>query len=746
MVRFILSSARVSCGRSLRMFSAGRTGGSGVGRPQSFAAMVTAIVVSTGVAACSAAKPSARLTDPAEFSPAPGKASCGLVARPDDGPIRSAYAPGEVTCLCRSAIETARARFDAISRVPAQRRNFENTTLEYELTNSDFSDSTNALYFMTEVSPDQATHDEALKCVDELQAFGIEIGARRDLYEAVKAGAPIRTGDADGAFAERLRLYQELVRGFERGGLKLPDAELAQLTALQRTLADLQTEYASNLTQDHPVIVLGADDVEGLSQAFLDRVRAADGTFAIEVNEPNYTEIAQKAKKGEVRRRFLVAFNNLGGERNVELLNQAVATRAKIARLLGYATYADYAAEPNMAKDAAKIDAFLENLRAKLQPRVSEENRDLLAYKRRLDPAATELFPWDVAYLTYQIKKNDLRVDDDLVREYFPAETVIAGLFEVYSTILGVRFEEVKGITAWAPDVKLYAIREADAAADSEPIGFFYADLAPRRLKYTHAAAFSLIQGRMLPDGAYNKPVSSIVANLTPPGAGRPSLLSHGEVETLFHEFGHIMHQTLTRAPYASLSGSGVARDFVEAPSQMLENWVWRPEILRKISGHWQDSSRKLPAELLEQLLRARDFGRGTFYAKQSLYARWDMAMHSVREDEAVDAQGLYDRMYEETVGLKPPQGAHLAGNFGHMMGGYAAGYYGYLWSDVYASDMFTQFERGGVLDPGVGARYRKLILERGNMADGGDLLRGFLGREPSDEAFLRKLGLAQSP
>jgi thimet oligopeptidase len=293
----------------------------------------------------------------------------------------------------------------------------------------------------------------------------------------------------------------------------------------------------------------------------------------------------------------------------------------------------------------------------------------------------------------------------------------------------------VKDAQVWSPDVKLYQINDNK---DNRLIGYFYTDFVPRPYKYGHAAAFPQISGRVLPNGSYSLPVAAIVANLAAPANGKPSLLSHDDVETVFHEFGHIMHMTLTRAPYASLSGSNVAQDFVEAPSQMLENWVWDADVLNRLSGHYLDHSQKLPADLLQKMIAARDFDQGYYYTRQLMLALTDMDYHTA--DGAVDTAAVYNRNYQEMIGVKPVEGGHFAGTFGHLMGGYDAGYYGYLWSLVYATDMFTRFQDGGLLSPQVGGDYRRVILEKGNSKDAIDLLGEFLGRAPNSEAFYKKL------
>ena len=390
-----------------------------------------------------------------------------------------------------------------------------------------------------------------------------------------------------------------------------------------------------------------------------------------------------------------------------------------------------------MANDSKTVLNFLNGLKTKLAARTQADFTKILKFKQESEPRSTKLNPWDISFYSYQLQKRDYNLDNEKIREYFPADTVISGLFQVYSKILGVRYVEITDAKNWAADVKLYAIHDSKT---DQLISYFYTDFFPRAGKYDHAAAFPLISARELPDGKYSLPVSSIVANLAPPMNGKPSLLSHDDVNTIFHEFGHIMHQTLSRAPYASLSGSSVAQDFVEAPSQVLENWVWNEDVLNTISGHYLNSSEKLPKELLTQMIAARKFNQAYGYTKQLLYALFDMTLHT--QNEVLDINKTYLNLYKDIVGQKPLSGSQFPASFGHLMGGYDAGYYGYLWSEVYAQDMFTKFPENDLTNSVVGASYRKNILEPGNMKNASELLRNFLGREPNSDAFFKKLGL----
>jgi thimet oligopeptidase len=342
-----------------------------------------------------------------------------------------------------------------------------------------------------------------------------------------------------------------------------------------------------------------------------------------------------------------------------------------------------------------------------------------------------------VRYIEYQIKKNKYSLDEEKIKEYFPSDKTVEKMFEIYSTLLGVKFERVKEAKVWSPDVQFYRVIDKQTHL---PVAYFYTDFIPREGKFSHAAAFPLRTGKLIREGTYLKPIAAIVANFTPPSDGKPSLLTHDEVETLFHEFGHIMHHTLSKAPYSSLSGFSVARDFIEAPSQMLEEWVWSPKILNQISGHYKNPAKKLPAHLIQKMIAARKFGQSHFYTRQLWLGNIDMAYHS-NPDKNIDTTAVQLKMYKDIIGLDGAADTHFEARFGHLMG-YDAGYYGYLWSEVYAKDMFTLFEKEGLLSSKAGSKYRKVILEQGNMKDALDLVKEFLGRNPSPKPFYRFLGI----
>lgn len=639
----------------------------------------------------------------------------------NSGPIRSDYRPGELTELCKQSIQQTN---EGLKSVQSSSR----ALLEFETLLAEFSDSVSPLTFMGYVSMDSKTREEGSVCEQIVSQYQVEIFSRRDLYEAIKKFTPSNPDET------RLRI--KTLENFENNGLNLPDDQLTQVKQLRQQLAALETQFSANLNNESSTVSFDQSELEGVSEALLSRAkRSADGKFVFTTKVTDYTQLMQTAVRSETRKKMALAYLNRAADKNVNLLEQAISLRQKIAHLMGYKNWAEYRTHGRMAQNSATVLKFLESLKAKLAQKNRADLAALLKLKKEYEPHATQLNAWDTTFLDYQLKKRNYDLDDEKVRQYFPAETVISGLFQVYSQLLGVQFKEIEGAKTWSPDVKLYQIQDAK---NGEVIGHFYADFFPRAGKYEHAAAFPLISARTLAIGNYSQPISAIVANFNPPSNGKPSLLNHDEVETIFHEFGHIMHQTLTRAPYASLSGSAVAQDFVEAPSQMLENWVWSPEALGLLSGHYLRPAEKLPAGLLKKLLDSRDFNQGMFYTRQLLYALLDMTYHTT--EGSVDTTQILQKLTREIVGIEPIPGGHFQAGFGHLMGGYDAGYYGYLWSKVYAEDLFTRFESGGILNPEVGAEYRRIILGKGNMQDGQDLLREFLGRESTPDAFFRKL------
>jgi thimet oligopeptidase len=420
---------------------------------------------------------------------------------------------------------------------------------------------------------------------------------------------------------------------------------------------------------------------------------------------------------------------------NTRLLEEAILLRQQVAQELGFATWADYRIDGRMAGKTEHVLTFLAALKEPLKEKTRAEMAALLAVKKKIDPSATAVDPWDILYLKEKLRGEHYALDDEAIREYFPFDPVMEGIFGQYSGLLGIRFSEVKDAKVWAPGVKLYRIENATAG---NTIAYLYLDLFPREGKFGHMMMYPLTAGRSGPNGSYSIPVSAIIGNVRAPEGNKPSLLSHDDLEGLFHELGHALHGSLTRAPYATLSGANVEWDFVETPSQALEEWAWQPQVLDAISGLYTDREQKLPADIRSRMIEARDMDAGMSYSRLLMISSEDMAFHTARGP--VNVTGISDATYEEMMGIRPIPGGHEPATIGHFMGGYDAGYYSYLWSKVYALNVYARFEQDGLTNTTTGMEYRRWILEPGNMQDGDALLRGFLGKEPGMDVFYGRL------
>lgn len=648
--------------------------------------------------------------------------------------ITFSYTADDVRANCKKALGSAEARIEKLAKVPAARRTFKNTVVGLENITARLSDTLGVFYLLKETSPSPAVQEAASECSDLASAFYVKTFARVDLYQAM---ATVAQKDLR-LDLEDAKLLEETLRSFRRSGAALSEDKRLEVAKLNEELSKLQNEYSMNLAKANDFVALTREELEGLSEDFVGGLdKTADGKYKITLlDASNYMPFAENAKNEEARKKVVAARETVAADVNTALLEKAVQLRTKIAAIMGASTFADYALEVKMAKTPQRVLEFLNDLAVKLKPKAQADLAVLLELKKRDNPEATRIEMWDWRYYANQLKKERYAVDSEAIREYFPVDHVIATVFDIYQKLLGVTYTEIAPAYAWHPDVRLFEIRDTKSKA---LIGHFYFDLYPRANKYKHFAAFDIMYARRLKDGSYKTPVSAVVGNFPKPTAEKPALLTHDDVETFFHEFGHIMHQTLTNTRYASLSGTNVRRDYVEAPSQMLENWAWDKGILARLSKHYK-TGEPLPAGLVDKMIAAKHVNEGIFWSRQLFFGMFDMTIHT--SGETVDTTSFWRNLQRDIMLMEPTEGAQGQANFGHLMGGYEAGYYGYLWSKVYAEDMFTVFEKAGLESPEAGGAYRRWILEAGGTMEPDVLIRNFLGREPSKEAFYRSLGI----
>ena len=647
----------------------------------------------------------------------------------------------EVVATVRKTIADANAGLDRIAALQPSKVTFENTIRALDDIGYQIGTADNRLSLIKETSTNAVVRDSATELLKDLEEWMVGLEYREDVYQAVKAYA----GKKQKLSGEDGKLFAETMRDYRRAGLDLPKNQRDEVERLRKELSRLTTDFLSNVTKAQKSVKFTKAELEGVPDSFLAQTKTGDDEYTIKPNITwHYISLMDNAKRQDTRKRFLIEHDNLARAENIPLLEKILPLRDDIAHKLGYQSWADYQTEVKMVKTGAAAIQFLEKLKAGLQPKFDAELAEFrqLKIKETGDPKA-QIEIWDWRYFSNQLKKEKYTVDAEQLRVYFPYQRVLEGMFTIYQSIFGLKFEQVDAPYKWIGDLQLYAVSDSKTG---EPLGLFYLDMFPRDGKYNHFAQFGIIEGKSLPDGKYQRPTVSLVCNFPSPTKAEPSLLSHDDVETLFHEFGHAIHSIMTRAKYSRFSGTSVPRDFVEAPSQMLENWVWDKKVLDSFAADYRDPSKKIPAEILARLKEAKLATEGTRYRRQISFALMDLRLHTqIHDANAKEALPLSNEVLSDVFLPMAPDTAFVA-YFGHLMG-YDAGYYGYAWADAIAADMATVFESAprGYFDQAAGRRLRKEIYEPGNSRDVNVSIEKFLGRPRSLEPFLKKIGIATS-
>ena len=621
----------------------------------------------------------------------------------------------------------------ALIAIPQAERTFENTIMGYERAFDNYGNALGMSGFLSYVSTDKKFRDAANDLQMQISQYMVDVATRRDVYKAIRE----YTDTNPRLDPVQAKLVKEMLIGFKNSGMDLNDADLEKFKALNKEKAEYIIKFDKNIQEYKDPLAVTQEQLRGLGEDYIQKLsKTDDGKYLVTLDYPDYVPFMQNADDEQARKELEFKFNRRGGQENVELLEKTLTLRREIARLLGYKNHAELRLEERMAKNPKTVMAFLKDLQKKLKPLGKKEDKEMIAYKNsKTGKNSRTLYSWESGYWSNKFRKENLELDSEKIKEYFPSQVVIDGMLDLFGGVFGITFEPVD-IPVWHPDVKAFKIKDK---ASGELVAYFYMDLYPREGKYKHAACFGLVEGEEKQDGTYQIPFVAIVANLNKPSGDTPSLLKHSEVETLFHEFGHVLHNALTKAKYSAFSGTSVSWDFVEAPSQMLERWAWDPQVLKKISKHYK-TGEALPDDLIKRMIAAKNFGAGGMYLRQDFFAQYDMTLHTA--DTTPDTTKLYFELTKKIRGLPLTKGTIPQASFGHIMGGYDAGYYGYLWSEVIAEDFFGEFKKNGIFNPETGLKFRREILEKGGTLDEEKMVENFLGRPADNKPFLKSIGL----
>jgi Zn-dependent oligopeptidase len=651
--------------------------------------------------------------------------------------------PEAVEASMTKAIATANAALDQIGAQDPAKVTFKSTVVALDDLGYQARLAANRATIIKETNTSPAMRTAAENAVKNFQDWAVGVDYREDVYKAIKAfekTQPKLSG-------EEAKLFKETLRDYRRAGLDLPPEKRKEVEQLRKDLSKLGTTFDTNIVEVQSPVVFTKAELDGVPESFLASpgVKTGDDSYTVKANVTwQYLAVMDNAKSEELRKKLYVIHDSMAKEKNVEVLNQMLALRNKIALRLGYKSWADYQTEIKMAKSAAGATKYIDDLVAGSQPKFAaeiEELRKLKAAETKDPKAAIKI--WDFRYYTNQLKKQKYAVDTEALRSYFPFQKTLEGMFAIYQSIFGLKFEKISVPQKWVDDLQLYAVTDA---ATSEPLGMFYLDMFPREGKFNHFAEFEIIGGKQMADGKYQRPTVALLCNFPPPNAEGQSLLTHTDVETLFHEFGHALHTIVTRAKFSRFAGTNVPGDFVEAPSQMLQNWVWEKTVLDTFAADYRDPAKKIPAETIEKMKEAKLATAATYYRRQFSMASLDLALHAPHpEGQAYDCVAISNPILEKVFLPIAPETTFVS-YFGHL-NGYDAGYYGYAWADAIAADMATVFEaaKDRYLDKQAGMRLRKDIYEPGDSREITESIEKFLGRKQSVQPFLKKIGIAAS-
>ena len=594
------------------------------------------------------------------------------------------------------------------------KRTIENTLKPYDEMLTCLDAVSNQASLIKEVHPDESVRTAAEKMYQKYDAFNTEVSLNRAVYDAIAAM------DLTEADSETRYYVQRTLRDFRLAGVDKDEATRKRIKALRDEIVVIGQEFARNIRDDkRTVIVNSAAELDGLPADYIARHKPGpDGKITLTTDYPDSMPIFSYAKNDDLRKRMFLANNNRAYPQNMGVLDRLIAKRHELANLVGFTNWADYITADKMVGSGKNAAMFIDRVVEASKAMAAKEYQTLLARKQKDVPGATVVNAWENAYYSELVRKADYNFDSQSVRPYFQYDKVKQGLLDVTSKLFGVTFQPAKNVPVWHPSVEAYEMLEG-----GKVVGRFYLDMHPRKGKYNHAAEFSTrtgIAGQQIPE-------ATLVCNFPGGDANDPGLMEHDDVETFFHEFGHLIHDLFAGGhKWVGVGGTRIEQDFVEAPSQMLEEWTWDPATLRLFAKHYQ-TDEPIPVELVKQMRRASEFGKGLVVRIQMVYAKLSLSIYD-RSPADVNTDTVVKTLMEKYRPFPFVEGTHLQTSFSHL-DGYSAIYYTYMWSLVIAKDMFSQFDKSNLESPVMAKRYREYVLARGGSQPVNKLVVSFLSR-----------------
>ena len=659
------------------------------------------------------------------------------------------------------AITEAKAEIDAIVNNP-DAPTFENTIAALDEAGGRLNDAAGIFYNLMEADTNDQMQDIAEKVSPMMTEYSMYVSLNEPLFARVKAVHE----SAEGLEPDQARLLEKTWKSFVRSGANLGAEDKETYSKLSEQLSLLTLQYGKNVlaaTNAFTLNLTDEADLEGLPdfvrEAAVETAKSKEMEgWAFDLSAPSYGAFMKYSTRRDLRQKMWMAYNTRvteGENSNIELCRQIAESRLKIANILGYETYADYALEERMAKNPQTVNEFIQKLLEPSLPAAKAEVKELYEYARANGFEDSEIQPWDFGFWSEKLKDARYSINDEQLKPYFRLESCIDAAFGLAGKLYGLTFEERKDIPVYHPDVKVYDVKDADGVHKA----LFYADFFPRASK-RGGAWMTEFRGQSIVNGVEKRPFISLVTNFTKPTAGKPALLTHDELTTLLHEFGHSLHGILAEGRYSSLTGTNVSRDFVELPSQIMENWAFEPEFLDTFARHFE-TGEALPDTLINKIVEAKNYNAAYAQVRQLQFGILDMAWHTLKGGSE---SGHFDRLSDlktmqelgtiafEKAALKSsnvipsiPQ-ACISTSFSHIFsGGYSAGYYSYKWSEVLEADAFSLFKEKGIFSTEVSHSFRDNILSKGCSEDEDVLYRRFRGHDPEPEALLEKLGIVNA-